>query len=67
MACRAVLELIVDWQPECIASQEARFTAPVYPGETLEISLWRQGDSVFFQASVPARRAIVTFGTTQLR
>jgi acyl dehydratase len=55
MTCRAVLERIVAWQPEHIASHEARFTAPVYPGDTLEIALWQDGSTVSFQATVPDR------------
>jgi acyl dehydratase len=68
MTCRAVLESVVAWQPDRIASQEARFTAPVYPGETLEIAVWRDGPTVAFEASVPARDTIVlTGGTARLR
>jgi acyl dehydratase len=55
MTCRAVLERIVAWQPERIATHEARFTAPVYPGDTLEIAMWQDGSTVSFQATVPDR------------
>jgi acyl dehydratase len=68
MTCRAVLDALVDWQPERIASHEARFSTPVYPGETLEIALWREGSTVSFEATVPARQVIVvTAGRAEIR
>jgi acyl dehydratase len=59
MTSRAVLERIAGWQPDRVASHEARFTAPVYPGDTLEVALWQDGSTVSFQASVPDRGVIV--------
>jgi len=68
MTCRALLESVAAWQPERIMSHEARFTAPVFPGETLEIALWRDGPTVSFEASIPARQAtVLTGGRAQLR
>jgi acyl dehydratase len=52
MTCRAVLDSFAEGEPDPIASHEARFTAPVYPGDSLEIALWRDGSTVSFQASV---------------
>jgi acyl dehydratase len=59
MSCRAVLEGFAAWMPSALLSHEARFTAPVYPGETLEIALWRDNNTVSFQASVPDRGVTV--------
>jgi acyl dehydratase len=59
MTSRAVLERIAGWQPDRVASHEARFTAPVYPGDTLEVALWQDGSTVSFQASVPNRGVTV--------
>jgi hypothetical protein len=68
MACRAVLEKIVAWEPDLIASHEARFSAPVYPGETLDIVLWRDNSNVFFEAGVLERDTkVLTGGKTLLR
>jgi acyl dehydratase len=52
MTCRAVLDSFAAGDPDRIESHEARFTAPVYPGDSLEIALWRDGSTVSFQASV---------------
>jgi acyl dehydratase len=54
-----VLECVAIWQPDRIASHEARFTAPVYPGDTLEVALWQDDSTVSFQASVPNRGVMV--------
>jgi acyl dehydratase len=59
MTSRAVLECVAIWQPDRIASHEARFTAPVYPGDTLEVALWQDDSTVSFQASVPNRGVMV--------
>jgi acyl dehydratase len=63
-----VLECFADWSPERIRSHEARFIAPVYPGETLEVSMWLHGDAVLSEASIPGRATkVLTFGRTGLR
>ena len=68
MTCRAVLECIAEWQPGRIARHEARFSAPVYPGDNLHVALWRDGEEVSFEASVPERGVTaVSCGKTLLR
>jgi acyl dehydratase len=62
MTCRAMLECIAEWRPERIISHSARFSAPVYPGDRLEVSLWREGREVCFEARVVERRAVVITG-----
>jgi acyl dehydratase len=62
MTCRAVLECIAEWHPERIISHSARFSAPVYPGDRLEVSLWREGREVCFAAHVAERSAAVITG-----
>jgi acyl dehydratase len=36
-----------------------RFSAPVFPGETVSVQLWKDGDVVSFEARVKARDAVV--------
>jgi acyl dehydratase len=68
MTCRAVLERVAAWLPDRIVKQEARFSAPVYPGETLEVVLWRDGPIVSFEAGVPERGVkVLTSGKAVLR
>jgi acyl dehydratase len=55
VACRVVMGAFADYDPARIASHAARFSAPVFPGETLSFDLWRDGDVVSFQARVAGR------------
>jgi acyl dehydratase len=66
--CRAVLEAFCDFDPTKIASHQARFSSPVFPGDTLRMSLWRDGDIVSFEAAVPERDVtVLKNGKTVLR
>ena len=55
ISCRAVLEVYAGFDPVRIASHQARFAAPVYPGETITVDLWRDADIVSFEARIRAR------------
>lgn len=56
MTCRAVLETFGGDDPTRIASHQARFVAPVYPGDTLTVDLWHDApDVVSFEARVEER------------
>ena len=59
MSCRAVLETYAGYDPSCIVSHQARFSAPVFPGETLLIDLWRDGEVVSFEVRVKERDVVV--------
>jgi acyl dehydratase len=68
ITCRAVLECYVDFDPARIASHQARFAAPVYPGETITIDLWRDGAIVSFEARVKGRGVtVIKNGKSTLR
>ena len=63
-----MLECIAEWQPGRIARHEARFSAPVYPRDNLQVALWRDGEEVSFEASIPERGVTaVSCGKTLLR
>jgi acyl dehydratase len=60
LAARAVLRQCADDEPERLASIAARFSSPVYPGETLVTELWREGARhVHFRVRVAERDRIV--------
>jgi acyl dehydratase len=68
ITCRAVLGAITDFAPEVIASHEARFSAPVFPGDLITVDLWRDGKIISFEARVEARGAtVIRNGKTVLR
>jgi acyl dehydratase len=67
LTCRAVLQGFADYRPDRIKSHAARFSAPVYPGETITIDMWRDDTVVSFVARVKDRNAtVVTNGKTVL-
>lgn len=67
--CRAVLETFCDFDPNRIASHQARFSSPVFPGDKLRIRLWKEDDkTVSFEADVPDRDVtVIKNGLTKLR
>jgi acyl dehydratase len=68
LTCRAVLQSIADYDADAILSHQARFAAPVFPGETLCVDLWRDGPAVSFEARVKERDVVVIRnGKTVLR
>ena len=46
-ACRAVVVALCDYDPEPVKRLAVRFSAPVYPGDTLRFRFWRSGDHTF--------------------
>ena len=52
---RAVLGEHADFRPESIRHIEANFTGSVYPGETIRVDTWQDGDTVSFEAFVVER------------
>ena len=59
VAGHALLKSCCDYDPLRLTSMEARFSAPVYPGETIRTEMWRTGNIVSFRATVPARGVTV--------
>jgi acyl dehydratase len=59
VAAHAVLRTCADYRPQRLASFEARFSRPVFPGETIRTEMWRDGERVSFQCRVVGRDEIV--------
>lgn len=59
IATRAVLRTYCDGAPERLRSLRLRFSAPVYPGETVVTEFWRDGDVVSFRSKVAERDLLV--------
>jgi acyl dehydratase len=55
VAGHALLKTLCDYDPTRFKSMEARFSSPVYPGETLRTEMWKSGNVVSFRCTVPAR------------
>jgi acyl dehydratase len=68
ITCRAVLQAITGYDPDQIASHQARFSAPVFPGDTITVDLWKDGQVISFEARVKDRNAtVIKNGKTMLR
>ena len=59
VAGHAVLKALCGYDPARLASIGGRFSAPVYPGETIRTEMWLMGDDVAFRCRVPERDVIV--------
>jgi acyl dehydratase len=57
--CRVAVDTLLDGEVERVTGYRARFTGVVFPGETLRISLWHEGDRVFLGAASAERDAPV--------
>jgi acyl dehydratase len=68
ITCRAVLQGVVDYDADQIASHQARFSAPVFPGDVITVDLWKDGKDISFEARVKARGVtVIKNGLTVLR
>ena len=68
ITCRAVLQGITDFDPDQIFSHQARFSAPVIPGDTITVDMWQDGKVISFEARVKERNAtVIKNGKTVLR
>jgi acyl dehydratase len=59
ITCRGVLQTYADYDPAAFKQHVARFSSPVYPGETVTMELWRDGNVISFEAKVKARGVTV--------
>ena len=59
VAGHAILKTLCNYDPTKLVAIDARFSAPVYPGEVIRTEIWRDGEKVSFRALVPARDAVV--------
>jgi acyl dehydratase len=58
-ACHAIVTAVSGHDPARIAAFDARFTAPVYPGDTIVTDIWVDGSTVSFRARAPGRDVVV--------
>lgn len=66
--CRALVQTVCDYDGSRITSLDARFTSPVYPGETLELDVWQDRDVLSFRCrSIERSSVVIDNGVSILR
>jgi acyl dehydratase len=67
VAGHAVLKTLCGYDPARLTRFDVRFSAPVYPGETIRTEMWLDGPVVSFRARIVERDALVlTNGLAEL-
>jgi len=59
IACAEALRRFCEREPARLTRLAARFAGPIYPGETLRFSFWRQAHGLAFRAEAADRGAMV--------
>ncbi len=59
LSCRAVLQTYADYDPLAFRQHATRFSAPVFPGETVSFDLWKDGNVVSIEGRVKSRNVTV--------
>ncbi|WP_407151136.1 MaoC/PaaZ C-terminal domain-containing protein [Bradyrhizobium sp. ORS 86] len=59
ITCRGVLQTYADYDPTTIKRHAARYSAPLYPGETITLEMWKDGNVISFEAKVKERAVTV--------
>ncbi|WP_316399354.1 MaoC/PaaZ C-terminal domain-containing protein [Bradyrhizobium sp. 33ap4] len=59
LTCRAVLQTYADYDPSAFQRHRVRFSAPVFPGEIITVNLWKDRNSISFEAHVRERQVTV--------
>jgi acyl dehydratase len=59
VACKAILQTICDYDHTLIAGFDARFSAPVVPGDTITTDMWQEGNIISFTCTAKERGEVV--------
>lgn len=66
IAAHAIVKTCCGYHPEKLRALSVRFTAPVYPGETIRTEMWREGETTAFRArSVERDRIVLSNGVAE--
>ncbi len=55
IACKAVVDTLLDGDVTAVKRYQVRFTGVVFPGETVVTSMWREGDRIILSATTRER------------
>jgi len=64
----ALLRTVCHYDPRRLTNISGRFTAPVFPGDTIRTEMWRKGSVVAFRArSLERGMAVINSGRAEIR
>lgn len=68
VVCKAVVDGLLDGDPTRVRDYAVRFAGSIYPGETIETSVWRDGNRLALQATCPERdgQPVLTHATMEV-
>jgi len=58
IAGHALLKTLCGYDPAKLLAMEGRFSAPVYPGETIRVEIWRDRSDISYRARTTERGVI---------
>jgi acyl dehydratase len=59
LACRAILKRFVPGRPERLGAMAVRFVSPAFPGDTIRVEMFDEGDAIRFRAWAVEREVLV--------
>jgi acyl dehydratase len=59
LACRAILKRFARRQPERLRTMAVRFVSPAFPGDTIKIEMFEEGNTIRFRAWAVERQVLV--------
>lgn len=69
IVCKAVVDGVLDGDPTRVRTFSVRFAGSLYPGETIETAVWRDGDTLTVLATCLERdgQPVLTHATMEIR
>lgn len=62
ISVRLVLKAYGGYDTSSFRALKARFTKPSIPGQTLRVSMWREGNRIYFETSIAETNTVVVSG-----
>jgi acyl dehydratase len=66
MACKALVDALLDADVAAIGSYGARFAGVAYPGETLKVGVWKEDSRLLASVVAPTRQNAVVLSAVEL-